>query len=197
MKLFLIVHPRDLPSLFASIFSCLSLSPTLDVALSLFGSPHPASTFYTWFTVGGGGGVALRKSAVHVRVHVHVEALKVAVANAIKTNAKNMRKAQKKNTTEKQQLRLLLFKIYVLMSSQFVLAAANASGNALQTLMKCPGDSSVGASILLIAGVLILSSKLAYLSESTSSEWFSFSFSFFIQSTFFAVGGSEGLNKLG
>jgi len=106
-------------------------------------------------------------------------------------------KHKKKNTTEKQQLRLLLFKIYVLMSSQFVLAAANASGNALQTLMKCPGDSSVGASILLIAGVLILSSKLAYLSESTSSEWFSFSFSFFIQSTFFAVGGSEGLNKLG
>lgn len=95
------MHPRDLPSLFASIFSCLSLSPTLDVALSLFGAPHPASTFYTWFTVGGGGGVALRKSAAHVRVHVHVEALKVAVANAIKTNAKNMRKAQKKKTQQK------------------------------------------------------------------------------------------------
>jgi len=88
-----------------------------------------------------------------------------------------------------------LFKIYVLMSSQFVLAAANASGNALQTLMKCPGGSSVGAPILLIAGVLILNSKLAYLSESTSSEWFSFSF--FIQSTFFAFRKISGLTRLG
>jgi len=45
---------------------------------------------------------------VHVRVHVHVEALKVAVANAIKTNAKNMRKAQKKKHNRKATTALVV-----------------------------------------------------------------------------------------
>lgn len=80
---------------------CLFLLINVFPSHSIFAT-HLFCTLWAWFTDGGsdGGGVALRKSASHVRVHVHVGFLKVAVAvaNAIKTNAKNPTKMLKTTT---------------------------------------------------------------------------------------------------